>query len=87
MNLLQKDHIWRKIGRQRKWNPLCCIDALPQEGEIYVKQGVLVASLEYPTGGREAIEIALKILNGEEVPKEITLRSRFFTRDSIGNGG
>ncbi|MFH1069865.1 MAG: substrate-binding domain-containing protein, partial [Candidatus Glassbacteria bacterium] len=55
------------------------IDALPQEGVVYVRQGILAASFEYPTGGREAILTALKILNGEPVPKEITLQSRVFT--------
>ena len=63
------------------------IDALPHEGQVYVRQGVLQASFEYPTGGREAIQTALKILKGENVPKEITLRSRVFTQDNIDQGG
>ncbi len=63
------------------------IDALPQEGRAYVEQGILAASFEYPTGGKEAIEAALKILNGEEVEKNITLTSRFFTPENIGSGG
>ena len=63
------------------------IDALPHEGQVYVKQGVLHASFEYPTGGKEAIQTALKILNGEDVPKEITLRSRVYTRDNVDQGG
>jgi ribose transport system substrate-binding protein len=63
------------------------IDALPQEGQMYVRQGILAASFEYPTGGKEAVEIALSILNGEKVPKEVTLRSRFFTKDNIDRGG
>lgn len=63
------------------------IDGLPQEGQIYVRQGILSASFEYPTGGKEAIETALAILNGKKVPKEITLKSRFFTKDNIARGG
>ncbi len=63
------------------------IDALPHEGQIYVKQGILEASFEYPTGGREAIEIALDLLNGRKVPKEITLSSRVFTKENIDRGG
>ena len=63
------------------------IDALPQEGRAYVKQGILTVSFEYPTGGREAILTALKILAGESVPKEITLPSRMFTRENIDSGG
>jgi ribose transport system substrate-binding protein len=63
------------------------IDALPHEGQVYVKQGLLGASFEYPTGGREAIQTALDILNGKPVEKEITLSSRVFTRDNIDRGG
>lgn len=63
------------------------IDALPQEGVVYVRQGILDATFEYPTGGAEAIEVARKILHGEPVPHEITLRSRLFTRDNVASGG
>ena len=52
-----------------------------------MRQGVLAATFEYPTGGREAVEAALRILRHESVPKEVTLRSRFFTSDNIGRGG
>ena len=63
------------------------IDALPHEGQVYVRQGVLRASFEYPTGGKEAIQTALKILHGEQVPKEITLKSRVFTKENVDRGG
>ncbi|MBI2438709.1 MAG: substrate-binding domain-containing protein [Lentisphaerae bacterium] len=63
------------------------IDALPQEGQAYVRQGILAASFEYPTGGREAIATALKILNGQKVDKNLTLPSRVFTRENIDQGG
>ena len=63
------------------------IDALPHEGQMYVKLGLLAASFEYPTGGKEAIDAALSILAGKKVPKEITLSSRVFTRDNIDKGG
>ena len=63
------------------------IDGLPQEGVIYVKQGILDATFQYPTGGAEAIETALKILKGETVPKDITLDSRLYDKDTVGNGG
>ncbi|HUU95357.1 MAG TPA: substrate-binding domain-containing protein [Phycisphaerae bacterium] len=63
------------------------IDALPHEGVMYAKQGILDATLQYPTGGAEAIDVALKILNGEEVPKEITLGSRIFTTENVEAGG
>jgi ribose transport system substrate-binding protein len=63
------------------------IDALPHEGQMYVRQGILAASFEYPTGGKEAIESALLILTGKRVPKEITLPSRVFTPETIDKGG
>ena len=63
------------------------IDALPQEGVAYVGQGILSATFQYPTGGAEAVAAARKILAGEQVAKEVTLGSRLFTRDNIGQGG
>jgi ribose transport system substrate-binding protein len=63
------------------------IDALPQEGQQYVAQGILNATFLYPTGGAEAIDTALKILRGEEVPKRITLGTRIFTAENIARGG
>jgi ribose transport system substrate-binding protein len=63
------------------------IDALPQEGVAYVKQGILDATFQYPTGGGEAIETALKILKGEKVPKHITLGSRVFDKENVAAGG
>jgi ribose transport system substrate-binding protein len=63
------------------------IDGLQQEGQAYVKQGLMSASFEYPTGGREAIEAALGLLNGKTVEKEITLKSRVFTKENIDAGG
>lgn len=63
------------------------IDSLPHEGIMYVKQGILDATFQYPTGGAEGIDIALKILAGEEVPHEITLGSRVFTAENVDAGG
>ncbi len=63
------------------------IDALPQEGVAYVAQGLLSATFQYPTGGAEAIDTAMKILKGETVPKKIVLGSRVFTRDNLVKGG
>jgi ribose transport system substrate-binding protein len=63
------------------------IDALPHEGIMYVKRGILDATFQYPTGGAEAIDVALKILTGEVVPKEITLGSRIFTKENVDKGG
>ena len=63
------------------------IDALPQEGVAYVQQGILDATFQYPTGGAEAIEAALKILKGGKVPQEITLGSRVFDKQNVTSGG
>lgn len=63
------------------------IDALPQEGVAYVHQGLLDATFQYPTGGREAIATALKILHGEKVPREIVLGSRMFDKENVDRGG
>jgi len=63
------------------------IDALPQEGVAYVRQGIIDATFQYPTGGAEAIDTALKILHGEKVPKEIVLGTRLFDKSNIDQGG
>lgn len=63
------------------------IDANPDEGIAYVKQGILAATFDYPTGGQEAIETALKILNGEKVEKEILLGTRLYTPENVEAGG
>jgi len=76
----------RAAGREKDII-LVGIDALAQEGQIYVKKGILSASFEYPTGGKEAIDVVLDILNGKPVEKEITLKSRVFTRENVDKGG
>jgi ribose transport system substrate-binding protein len=63
------------------------IDALPHEGQQYVRQGILDATFLYPTGGAEAVRTALDILGGKEAPKEITLGTRLFTKANIESGG
>jgi ribose transport system substrate-binding protein len=63
------------------------VDALPQEGLAYVRQGILDATFRYPTGGEEAINTALKILKGETVPKKIVLGTRFFDKSNVAAGG
>jgi len=63
------------------------IDALPQEGVAYVRQGILSATFQYPTGGAEAIDTALKILAKKPVDKKIVLGSRVFTAENAAAGG
>lgn len=63
------------------------IDANPDEGKKYVREGILAATLEYPTGAAQAIDMALLILNGVEVPKKVTLGTTLYTQDNIDSGG
>ena len=63
------------------------IDALKREGIRYVREGVLTATFQYPTGGAEGIDSALRILKGQKVPKTITLGTRIFTKANVAKGG
>jgi ribose transport system substrate-binding protein len=63
------------------------IDALPHEGVAYVKQGLLDATFLYPTGGAEAIAVALRYLAGEKPEKRITLGTRVITKANVSTGG
>jgi ribose transport system substrate-binding protein len=76
----------KAVGREHEM-AFVGIDALPQEGVAYVQQGILDATFQYPTGGAEAIETALKILKGQSVPKKIILGSRLFDKSNVSRGG
>ncbi|MEW2384014.1 substrate-binding domain-containing protein [Micromonospora sp. NPDC047707] len=62
------------------------IDALPvpSGGIKAVEQGRLAATFQYPTGGREAIDLAKKILVdcSKDVPRTTTLETMQITRDN-----
>lgn len=47
----------------------------PNGGIQYVKDEILLATILYPTGGAEAINLAVKIVNGEFVNKNNTLNT------------
>ncbi|MDG3581099.1 substrate-binding domain-containing protein [Galbibacter pacificus] len=47
----------------------------PNGGIQYVKDKILLATILYPTGGAEAIDLAVKIVNGEFVHKNNTLNT------------
>lgn len=76
----------KAAGRERQMK-FVGIDALPHEGVRYVREGILDATLAYPTGGAEAIDFAVKLLQGEKVPKHLTLGTRIFTKDNVQSGG
>ncbi len=58
------------------------IDGLPglDGGRQAVADGKLAATFVYPTGGREAVEIAERILHGQPVPHRITLPTERITK-------
>jgi ribose transport system substrate-binding protein len=58
------------------------IDGLPglDGGRQAVIDGKLAATFVYPTGGKEAVETAAKILRGESVPHHITLATQEITK-------
>jgi ribose transport system substrate-binding protein len=58
------------------------IDGLPglDGGKQAVMDGKLTATFVYPTGGKEAVEVADRILRGETVEHRITLPTRRITK-------
>ncbi len=63
------------------------IDANPDEGQRWVRTGELTATFLYPTPGERGLEVALEILNGQDVKKRYTLPTRLFTQDNVDQGG
>jgi galactofuranose transport system substrate-binding protein len=60
------------------------IDGLsgPDGGKQMVSDGILKATFTYPTGGKEAVDYAMKILKGEKrLPKRVTLESSEITEE------
>ena len=65
------------------------IDGLPglDGGRQAVADGKLAATFVYPTGGKQAVEIAAKILAGEKVPHKIVLATEMITKGYGASGG
>ncbi len=61
------------------------IDALPgkEGGAQMVKDGKLDATFRYLTGGRVAIETAIALFKGEDVPKNITLNTALINTENV----
>ena len=76
----------KQAGRE-KGMKFVGIDALPHEGVKYVKDGILDATFLYPTGGAEAIDVAKKLLRGENVEKKIVLGTKLYTKENVDKGG
>lgn len=62
------------------------IDALPNEGCVWVREGILTATFQYPTPGAAGLDIALEILEKKRPihPGErITLPTATVTIDNV----
>jgi ribose transport system substrate-binding protein len=60
------------------------IDGLPglDGGRQMVADGKLAATFVYPTGGREAVDAAVRIFAGEKVPHKIVLPTLMITKEN-----
>jgi ribose transport system substrate-binding protein len=58
------------------------IDGNPDEGAVWVKDGKLAATFLYPTPGEKGLEVALQLLKGETVPKQISLPTSRITKEN-----
>lgn len=63
------------------------IDAMPDEGQRWVKTGELTATILYPTPGEKGLQIALDVLNKKPVEKHYKLPTRVYTRENVAQGG
>jgi ribose transport system substrate-binding protein len=70
-------------GRDREMK-FIGIDALPglDGGRQAVADGKLDATFVYPTGGRQSVELAARILSGEQVPRKVVLPTEKITREN-----
>jgi len=59
------------------------IDAIPEEGCMWVKRGQLAATFVYPPPGVEGLRMALKILQGEQVEKRKMLPTKRITAENV----
>ena len=61
------------------------VDGLPNKGGgiQFVEDGIITATLIYPTGGKEAIQIAAKILYGQPFQKNNPLPTTLIDKDNV----
>ena len=79
---------YAKFGTKANSVKIIGIDGLEgREGGIeLVKNGILQGTFTCETGGKEAVEYALKILNKkEEIPKKVILECNKITKESLKN--
>ena len=53
------------------------------EAQHAIRNGTQSATVTYPLGGIKAVEIALKILKGQAVPKQIAISSELVTKSNV----
>jgi len=69
-------------GIDPKSIPLVGIDYIPEAREA-IRAGEQYASFTYPTCGDVGADIALRILRGEAVPRQIEVPSQMVTQDNV----
>jgi ribose transport system substrate-binding protein len=57
-------------------------DGLPNEGAVWVEQGILTGTFVYPTPGAEGIRQALKLLGGAKIEKKVILPTQGIFADN-----
>ena len=72
----------KDVGREKDIK-FIGIDALPNEGVMWVKKGELTATFLYATPGAEGLRQAIKLLNGEKVEKTVTLDTERVTSQNV----
>jgi ribose transport system substrate-binding protein len=76
----------KALGREQEMK-FVGIDALPQEGVQYVRDGWLDVTFAYSTCAKEAIDTALALRDQRPVPKEIIVGTRRFEPADVEQGG
>lgn len=77
--------IIKEKGRERSIKVIG-VDGLngPGGGIEMVKDGIMEATILYPTGGAEVIKLALSLLNNEQVPKNVVLKTTVIDKFNAG---
>jgi ribose transport system substrate-binding protein len=75
----------KAVGRERNMI-FVGVGGVPAEGARYVSERILAATFLYPTGGTEAVDAAVKLLQGELVPKRIVPPTRALVWEDVRPG-
>ena len=62
--------------------PMVGVDFI-SEAQTAIRNGNQLATITYPLGGKKAAEIALKIVKGKKVPKQISISSTLVTKRNV----